>query len=418
MSMVIPGPHNPVNIESFLEPMIEELERLERGISNVWDAHRQEFFTLRVLTPLVAADQPARASAMRFKGANAIKFCSTCEQVGMTHGSKAYFPHNPPNNVPPAKKAKMETKRRESYVVIDLQQCHRRFPIRLDSEVRATARRIKALKSGEEVDRLKYNSGINGVSIWSRLKAIIFPWSFPICGMHLLFENVLPKLTRHYRGVFRFAKNPQSKDGEEQQDTAKKKPTDVPKPKRKTKVGPVKMTGGGGDRKRKRKGDETDDEDYTEILASINLPDDMKKAVFKDLFTQSERAIKKRETREKGNVPEPLLHVDSDIDVPDDDPDAFLCDVVTDEEVAHSGYDDEEERGEVSDDEESEKDREENQAMPRDPAIDSQTQPTRRSQRVRVNKAPRNEDSGIQPPPKGQKQDTTRKDVTSRRRTR
>ena len=44
--------------------------------------------------------------------------------------------------------------------------------------------------------------GVKGASILGALPGIKFPWSFPPDVMHLFYENVIPRVTRHYRGVF------------------------------------------------------------------------------------------------------------------------------------------------------------------------------------------------------------------------
>ena len=43
---------------------------------------------------------------------------------------------------------------------------------------------------------------ISGLAILGKLASIDFPRSFPPDGMHLFFENVIPALVRHHRGVF------------------------------------------------------------------------------------------------------------------------------------------------------------------------------------------------------------------------
>ena len=45
-------------------------------------------------------------------------------------------------------------------------------------------------------------TGISGLAILAQLPSIDFPRSFPPDSMHLFFENVIPVMVRHYRGVF------------------------------------------------------------------------------------------------------------------------------------------------------------------------------------------------------------------------
>ena len=47
--------------------------------------------------------------------------------------------------------------------------------------------------------------GVKGKSILGALPGIRFPWSFPPDVMHLFYENVIPRIIKHYRGVFYMA---------------------------------------------------------------------------------------------------------------------------------------------------------------------------------------------------------------------
>lgn len=46
------------------------------------------------------------------------------------------------------------------------------------------------------------HTGIAGLALLAELPSIDFPRSFPPDSMHLFFENVIPALVRHYRGVY------------------------------------------------------------------------------------------------------------------------------------------------------------------------------------------------------------------------
>jgi len=72
------------------------------------------------------------------------------------------------------------------------------LPMRTNNEFRANAKHIQETAHKEAADR----TGIAGLAILARLPSIDFPRSFPPDSMHLFFENVIPALTRHYRGVF------------------------------------------------------------------------------------------------------------------------------------------------------------------------------------------------------------------------
>ena len=42
----IPGPNEPKELNSFLNPLVEEFEMLQSGISGVYDGYKREKFTL------------------------------------------------------------------------------------------------------------------------------------------------------------------------------------------------------------------------------------------------------------------------------------------------------------------------------------------------------------------------------------
>ena len=44
--------------------------------------------------------------------------------------------------------------------------------------------------------------GVKARSIFLGLPGISFPWSFPPDAMHLFYENVVPRVVKHYRGVY------------------------------------------------------------------------------------------------------------------------------------------------------------------------------------------------------------------------
>ena len=52
-------------------------------------------------------------------------------------------------------------------------------------------------------EHLAKDSGIKGVPVLSSLGTLTFPSSFPFDFMHLLFENLIPNLVKHYTGTFK-----------------------------------------------------------------------------------------------------------------------------------------------------------------------------------------------------------------------
>ena len=54
-----------------------------------------------------------------------------------------------------------------------------------------------------EADRLSHKYGIKGLPGLFLLSSVKFPISFPFDFMHLIFENLVPNLIRHYMGDFK-----------------------------------------------------------------------------------------------------------------------------------------------------------------------------------------------------------------------
>ena len=52
-------------------------------------------------------------------------------------------------------------------------------------------------------EQLAKDSGIKGVPLLASLNTLNFPFSFPLDFMHLIFENLIPNLVRHYTGTFK-----------------------------------------------------------------------------------------------------------------------------------------------------------------------------------------------------------------------
>jgi len=52
-------------------------------------------------------------------------------------------------------------------------------------------------------ERLAKDSGIKGIPLLASLNSLNFPFSFPLDFMHLIFENLIPNLVRHYTGTFK-----------------------------------------------------------------------------------------------------------------------------------------------------------------------------------------------------------------------
>ena len=147
------------------------------------DVSSQEFFVLHAYLILVFGDIPAISKLLMMKGHNGYCPCRWCEITGVwSPGEKVnYFPlHREEARCDP---------RALRY------RRHRRF-IR-------QATKVIAAKTTVESDQLSCKYGIKGLPGLFLLGSIRFPASFPFDFMHLVFENLIPNLIRHYTGDFK-----------------------------------------------------------------------------------------------------------------------------------------------------------------------------------------------------------------------
>ena len=79
---VVPGPKKPVNFDSFLWPLVQELLQLALRV-HAYDAATESFFPLRAYLVLVFGDIPAISMVTRMKGHNGYRPCRMCNITGV-----------------------------------------------------------------------------------------------------------------------------------------------------------------------------------------------------------------------------------------------------------------------------------------------------------------------------------------------
>ncbi|CUA71183.1 Dynein heavy chain, cytoplasmic [Rhizoctonia solani] len=213
----IPGPTQCKDLNSYLIPLLDELLQLEAGIAS--SALKPEYkheeadkhegadevvaeqvrervhqrqleheceakaagegeaegynFVLRAFLIVVFGDIPAISKLICMKGHNALTPCRACYIQGvlcrLRRNAVYYVPLQHPDEAAPTQQLYMRT--------------HQLFLAHL-SELDAARQRTQA-----EYDRLSKEYGING--------------RFPYDIMHLLFENLVPNMIRHWTGKFK-----------------------------------------------------------------------------------------------------------------------------------------------------------------------------------------------------------------------
>ncbi|KAF8752619.1 Transposase family tnp2 [Rhizoctonia solani] len=183
---VIPGPHLPKDLNSFLQPLIDKLAELAQGVETV-DVVNEEIFALRAHVLSVFGDLPAMAKIMEFVGHNGrfpCRLCKIMSVLGHTtkNGTHLYCPLHrldgtglDPHNLP--------------------LQTHQECVDKGYSVLRAPNDSARA--------ELATECGIKGVTLLVRLSSIRIPDSFPVEGMHLLLINLIPQLADLWRKKFK-----------------------------------------------------------------------------------------------------------------------------------------------------------------------------------------------------------------------
>ena len=177
---VIPGTIK--NLDSYLVPLYDELNKLAKGVSTL-DPWEEELFWQHVYLILGFGDYPGIAKLTRMKGHNGLHPCQFCEIIGIrAEGGKVYYVPlwRPEGSIDPA----------------NLPMCsHNRFV--------AQGTTVLEAATNVEAEQLAKDSGIKGVPLLASLNTLNFPFSFPLDFMHLIFENLIPNLIRHYTGTFK-----------------------------------------------------------------------------------------------------------------------------------------------------------------------------------------------------------------------
>ncbi|CAE6388809.1 unnamed protein product, partial [Rhizoctonia solani] len=177
---VIPGPQSPKEIDTFLEPLIDELEELARGVPAFDNLDRQPFLLHAYLIALFG-DMPAVAKLMCMKGHNGKVPCRACKIRGVQgpNSTTLYVPLSRPfDNNPDGIR----------------QYDPLKLPLRTHPEYIEDAIRVEEAANNADADRHSRRTGIKGLSALVRVPGLVFPGSFPHDFMHLIFENIIPTL--------------------------------------------------------------------------------------------------------------------------------------------------------------------------------------------------------------------------------
>ena len=162
---VVPGPHHPKDMDSFLEPLLQEMALLRNGITS-FDGYTLQNFQLKAHIVSVSGDTPAIAMVMRMKGSNARFPCQFCFMQGeyCSVARHMYYPH------------------------------YEQF---IQTSRSSMLRDMYRVAAADQED-LRKATGHNGIPALARLRhSLDFPLSFGQDPMHLL-SNVCALMFSHW----------------------------------------------------------------------------------------------------------------------------------------------------------------------------------------------------------------------------
>jgi hypothetical protein len=188
---VIPGPKKPVDLDSFLWPLLRELLRLATGV-RAFDSLTSKLFSLRAYLILVFGDIPAMSMIMRMKGHNGLSPCRMCEITGLRVPGTSATTHYVPLD-----RTNYPHTHAEATRVYDAEH----LPLRNHDTLLAQANEVQTAISNADALAKKY--GIKGIPLLSYLPSLSFPSSFPYDFMHLIWENLIKNLILHWTGKFK-----------------------------------------------------------------------------------------------------------------------------------------------------------------------------------------------------------------------
>lgn len=172
--LLTPGPKDPLDMGSFLRPLLNSLADLANTGIQAYDGHRREEFLLKGHLCFISGDSPAIAKMMGLKGTNAISHCRYCRIKGVYDpGSRHYY-----------------------YPLND-----REFVFKDTGEINHTSEIAMRSHLLEEIDQAVMSNnaevmkdhGISGLSWFWQIPTLAWPASFGLDVMHL-FSNVAAKM--------------------------------------------------------------------------------------------------------------------------------------------------------------------------------------------------------------------------------
>ncbi|KAG8718555.1 hypothetical protein FRC09_012480 [Ceratobasidium sp. 395] len=182
---VVPGPNSPKDLNSFLQPLIDDPLKLVDGVKAV-DVLNEEIFILCGHLLIGFGDIPALTKLLELLGHNTRypwRFCLIRAIQGRTScgGTHLYCPlhrHNGPSVDP------------------------WNLPLRTHNGTIEASAEVLHTPNAKACRNLAIKSGVKGVLFLARLPSIEIPRCFPTEIMHMIWINLVPQLVNLWIGKF------------------------------------------------------------------------------------------------------------------------------------------------------------------------------------------------------------------------
>ncbi|CAD7060357.1 unnamed protein product, partial [Tilletia caries] len=180
VSCVVPGPNNPVNVDSFLWPVVQELARAAHGYW-IWDGAREEWFVWRAWLVATAADQQGSSKINHMTGPTGYCGCRNCHMVAnyaYEGQSVGYFP------LKTVKGDKARSRDRpQQYDPYDL-------PLRSEDSFEENLTEVSNSLTAADRRESRRLTGVGGRPLLAFSPAFMVPLFFPVDVFHLFGSNI------------------------------------------------------------------------------------------------------------------------------------------------------------------------------------------------------------------------------------
>jgi Transposase family tnp2 len=194
---IILGPKKPVNMDSFLWPLVEEMLELVAGVI-AFDLLSLSAFVLHAYIIIVFGDIPAVLLLMQMKGHNGLVPCCFCKIQGLKVPSPRATTHYVPLHQ--ANHPTVQVITDSSTITVYNSAA---LPYHSHKEIHAQGKHINTTLVKVRCEALAKEYGVKGCSILFKLSSLTFPTCFPYDFMHLIWENVVKNLILLWTGNFK-----------------------------------------------------------------------------------------------------------------------------------------------------------------------------------------------------------------------